>query len=367
MHCEKDKGIKAMKCNCAVLIPAYNPPDSFPDYLRQLCQAGLARIMIVDDGSGEDRKKIFQEAERIGCVVLHHQENKGKGAALKTGFSYYQEHWQGSCDGIVTVNSDGSNLPEDVLRIGEALHNGQRMGFYGLVLGARDFSSPHISRSRRNGNKITCLIYKALTGISVKDALTGLRGIPDMRIPECIGLWGSGYEYEASMLLECGHAGYLEVSVETPPPGQETETHYRPVRDTVRIYLAFFRRFLMFSMTSVSVSLLDIFLFWLLTEYCLKGISYPLAWGTVIARVISAAVNYLINRYLVFQSNEDGRRSAGMFVVLSTVQCLLSAGLVQALEYISSGEPVLLKVIVDVGLFFLSYFVQNRWIFKKES
>lgn len=356
-----------MRRNCTILIPAYNPPDSLCDYLRQLRRAGFERILVVDDGSREDRQEIFREAEQDGCIVLHHRENKGKGAALKTGFSYYQEHWQGTCDGIITVNSDGSDRLEDVLRIGETLYNSHRMGSYGLVLGARDFSGPGITRARRNGNKITCLIYRLLTGISVKDALTGLRGIPDMRIPECLRMWGSGYEYEASMLLDCGYAGYLEVSVETPVPNPEAETHYRPVRDTVRIYVALFRRFLMFSMTSVSVSLLDIFLFWMLTEYCLKNISYPLAWGTVIARVISASVNYLINRYLVFESGGDGRKSAGMFAVLSVVQCLLSAGLVQSLEYVTSGEPVLLKVIVDVGLFFFNYFVQNRWIFKKKK
>ena len=355
-----------MNWDCTILIPAYNPPDTFGDYLRQLRGAGLDRILIVDDGSRKERQRLFEEAEQIGCVVLHHDGNQGKGAALKTGFAYYQTHFQGSCDGIITVNSDGSNLPEDVLRIAEALHNEQKMDTYGLVLGTRDFSSPNISRARRWGNKITGVIYKALTGISVKDVLTGFRGIPDMRIGECAGMLGNGYEYETSMMLDCEHAGYLEVPVETSLPEKTAEKHYRPVRDTTRIYVALFRKFLLFTMTSLFVSALDIFLFWLLTEYCIKNIRYPLVWGTVIARVISAAINYLINRYLVFQSNEDRRKSASMFVALSIVQCILSAGLVQALEYFSSQDPVLLKVIVDVGLIFFSYFVQHRLIFKKK-
>lgn len=137
------------------------------------------------------------------------------------------------------------------------------------------------------------------------------------------------------------------------------------IRAMLRTYRELLGRFLRFSMVSAFVSVLDIVLFWLLTEYCLSGIPWPIIWGTVIARGISASINYVMNRQLVFKSNEDRRKSAGMFVALTVVQGTLSALGVHILEILTSGDPVVLKVVVDVALFFLSYKVQQRFIFSQ--
>lgn len=357
---------KMMRQNCVILIPALNPPESFLLYLEQLGKCGFEHIIVVDDGSGAEKRRLFEQAEKLGCVVLRHERNRGKGAALKTGFAYYLEHFQGNCDGVVTVNSDGSDVVEDVQKIAQALHEEQAAGKNVLVLGARDFSGDNVSRAERWRNRIGRGAYRFLLGIQVQDTLTGLRGVPDAMIPECVTLPGDGYEYETSKLIQCEASGYREVPVQTPAVKRDEKVHYR-VKDMLQIYFVIFRKFLRFVMISLFVSALDIFLFWLLTEYFLTGIAYPIVWGTVIARGISASINYVMNRYLVFRSNEDQRKSASMFLALTVVQGSLSALFVQLLEVLSSADPVVLKVIVDVGLFFVSYKVQHGVIFKKEK
>ena len=124
--------------------------------------------------------------------------------------------------------------------------------------------------------------------------------------------------------------------------------------------------FLRFAMVSIGVSIFDIFLYWLFAEFVFPEIAYPLIWSTVLARVISAAVNYVINRQLVFHSNEDRRKSAMQFVVLSIVQCGLSAVLVHGVEAIASWDKVVIKVIVDTLLFFANYIIQKKFIFTRK-
>ena len=124
---------------------------------------------------------------------------------------------------------------------------------------------------------------------------------------------------------------------------------------------------LMFTAVSVSVSIFDIFLFWIFTEYVFTDVPFCIIWSTILARIISATVNYIVNRQVVFQTNEDRRKSAAQFLVLSIAQCLTSALLVYLLEKISSGNAVGLKVLVDVMLFFVNYKVQKKFIFVEEA
>ena len=137
--------------------------------------------------------------------------------------------------------------------------------------------------------------------------------------------------------------------------------------DRNKIDMASVKEFLKFSVVSISVSVFDIFLYWLFTEYVFFDIAYPLIWSTVLARIISATVNYVINRQVVFRSNEDRRKSAFQFVILSIVQCGLSALLVHGAEAMTSGDKVVIKVIVDTLLFFANYKVQQKFIFIRKE
>ena len=125
-------------------------------------------------------------------------------------------------------------------------------------------------------------------------------------------------------------------------------------------------KFVRYLISSLSSSVVDVLLFALFCS--LFKNSYPVWYAsiaTVAARVISAVYNYLINYILVFKSKEKISKSAIRYFILAIIQMACSTVLVQAGVFIFRSFEVLIKIIVDVFLFFCSYYIQNRFVFKK--
>ena len=110
---------------CCVLIPSLSPDERLPAYVRELLAADFRLILVVDDGSKEEYQPIFDEiATWDRCHVLHHEVNKGKGAALRTGFAYIKEHTDIAA--IITADSDGQHTVPDTLKLAEELSEEDR-------------------------------------------------------------------------------------------------------------------------------------------------------------------------------------------------------------------------------------------------
>ena len=100
-----------------VVIPAYQPDEKLLKTVAELRQKTAYTLIVIDDGSSPDRQPIFDKLEH-DVTVLHHEVNRGKGAAMKTAFAYIQEHFPGD-EGIVTVDADGQHLVPDIVRVSE--------------------------------------------------------------------------------------------------------------------------------------------------------------------------------------------------------------------------------------------------------
>ena len=84
------------------------------------------------------------------------------------------------------------------------------------------------------------------------------------------------------------------------------------------------------------------------------------------ARVVSAVVNFLLNRNMVFRDQTDPRRSAVRYAILAVIQAAASAGLVALIHRLTNSSSLMetfIKIPVDVGLFLLSYNIQKKWVF----
>lgn len=332
---------------CGVLIPAYEPGEALPALTWALMDKGVP-VVVVNDGSATGLE-YFERIRAQGAVVLEHKENLGKGRALKTGLAWMAEQ---GYEGVVTADADGQHSLEDILRVARALASGNRR----LVLGIRDVS--RMPNRSRTGNRLTRTLFRLLYGIKLQDTQTGLRGIPltGENRSGLLSLTGERYEYEMEMLIEAGElfpAGIQELEIETIYlEDSDTSSHFRPLADGARIYSVLFRHFPRFFLSSILAFLVDYSLFNLL-YYLLFHRSVPAA---VLARVVSAGVNYTVNRKLVFDSSYH---LLG-YVKICLVILLAGSGLMYLLVDCLSLPAFLVKPLVDCGLYVLSFAAQNR-------
>ena len=348
-----------------VIIPAYEPDDKLIALLQALQQAGISRVVVVDDGSGTEYVGLFKQAEEISnCTVLRHAVNLGKGRALKTAFNHCLREFA-EMPGCVTADSDGQHTPSDIAACMRTLWDNPQV----LVLGCRDFDASEVPTRSAFGNKLTRKVFQFLLGLSVSDTQTGLRAVPAFFMRELMQVKGERFEYETNMLIETKNLNIpiLEVPVETVYIEENRTSHFNPIKDSVRIYMIFGK----FLFSSLSSSVLDLLLFHMFcTLYRpMDGkiwfVSYIVA-ATVFARVISAVYNFLINYRVVFKSKEKLSVTAGKYFLLAVCQMLCSAFLVNVLYGLTGGTEVFVKMPVDVFLFFISFVIQREFVYRKK-
>lgn len=140
-----------------VMIPAYQPDDRLVEITDQLWVNGC-RIIVVDDGSGAQYRHIFEKLNDT-CIVLHHGENRGKGAAIKTGLDYIRkEIWDAGVIGV--MDADGQHLTKDMIKLLEYAESHTKT----LVLGTRTVGREMPLKSRL-GNRITRAVFRFVSGV----------------------------------------------------------------------------------------------------------------------------------------------------------------------------------------------------------
>ena len=348
-----------------VIIPAYEPDEKLIALLQHLREAGIKHIVVVDDGSGREYQALFEQAASIsGCRVLTHAVNLGKGRALKTAFNFCLQEYP-YMPGCVTADSDGQHTAKDILACMKKLWDNPE----GLILGCRNFDAGDVPARSSFGNKCTRKVLSYLIGISVSDTQTGLRAIPVSFMEVLMNVKGERFEFETNMLIETKNRSIpiLEVPVETIYIEENKTSHFNPIKDSLRIYMIFGK----FLFSSLSSSVLDLLLFHFFCRILQGATGFfgelPYIVGaTVLARVISAIYNFLINYRVVFKSHANIAATAVKYCMLALCQMLCSAFLVNGLFGLFGGYEVAVKIPVDVFLFFLSFVIQREFVYRKK-
>ncbi|MFT4230431.1 MAG: glycosyltransferase family 2 protein, partial [Microbacterium sp.] len=220
-----------------VLIPAYQPGPRLVELVAAV-RSGDAdvHVVVVDDGSGPDYAPVFDRAAAAGATVLRHGQNRGKGAALKTGFGHALAAHPG--EDVVTADADGQHTVRDILRVVDALRGDRADGRTAMILGCRTLSRATPLRSRV-GNALARGLFRFAAGWRLSDTQTGLRGIPAVHVKWMREQAGERFEYEQNVLLRCHAAGVdtREVEIEAVYLEGNASSHFRPVADSLRIAL----------------------------------------------------------------------------------------------------------------------------------
>lgn len=358
----------------AIVLPSLDPDAKFRGVVEGLVNKGFEHIVIVNDGSAEENLHWFEEAAQYeNCVVLHHEVNKGKGRALKNAFNYVVENLP-EVEGLITIDGDGQHLLEDIVACGERmLETGD-----GVVLGCRDFNQPGIPPRSVAGNKTTSRFFRLLFNIKLADTQTGLRAIPAKYLRDFCQIDGERFEYETNMLLNMKRMGipFIEQPIATVYDPDDYSSHYNAVKDSIRIFKVMFK-FLTtgsgfrYVISGVLSWLLDNLLYFGLMS---SGVGLGLAVASasiksqVIARVLSSVFNFNMNTFYVFHSKENYWKAMLKYYCLCVVQTFVSVvcltGLVSALNISAPLVATIVKVVLEIVIMLLSYYIQKKWVFK---
>ncbi|MCL1963793.1 MAG: bifunctional glycosyltransferase family 2/GtrA family protein [Firmicutes bacterium] len=342
--------MQAKEVNLLVLIPAYKPDARMVALCRALRGEELP-VLVVDDGSGNAFRPLFEEVMDLGCHVERHAVNLGKGRAIKTGINAALNAFP-DLFGVITADADGQHTCADILRIAEVM----RKEPHALVMGMRKFAG-NVPLKSRAGNAITRHVYRFATGIRCHDTQTGLRGIPGGALPAMLRLPGERYEYEMTMLLRLRslRLSLREVEIETIYIDGNKGSHFNPLRDAARIYSVIFR-FLLSSILSFCVD-------YALYLFCLKALGLAPWLCYAAARVLSSLFNYQLNRRAVF-GGSAGKLSVLRYYLLAVTQLAAGAGLVELLHTALGLSASWVKIPVDTLLFLVSFILQRDFVFR---
>lgn len=335
-----------------ILIPAYEPGASLVELVAAI-RAALPQqpIVVVDDGSGAGYEHVFTAAAKAGADVIGHPVNQGKGVALKQGFDHIEHAYPGA--DVVCADCDGQHTLVDIVRVAETVAHHRD----GMVLGARQFVGDVPARSKF-GNDLTRKVFELATGLRLQDTQTGLRGYPATMLSWLQTVPGDRFEYELNALLEAKRAGlgFYEIPIETLYLEGNESSHFRPVRDSVRVYLPFLK----FSLSSLSAFFVDVTLF-----FAVMAATGWLLGAVVISRVVSATVNFLMNHRMVFKRRSGSARAAvGPYAALAVTLLAANYGLLRLLTGPVGLGVAPSKFLTEASLFVVSYQVQQRVVFR---
>jgi len=340
-----------------VVIPALNPEGTLLTLVEELRERGFTRFLIVDDGSRWGSQPLFETLANQGCIVLHHGANRGKGAAIKTALDTLRSCFP-DATGLLTVDSDGQHLPDDVLRVAQEF---ERHSDH-IVLGTREFRERPVPLKSKMGNAFSRIYFKLDTGVSCPDTQTGLRCIPIACTGFAREVEGERYDYEMNFLTAAvkNDIPVATVPITTVYTAGNTGSHFRPLLDSALIY----RSLLRFASASIICATVDLGLFALLSSTLVLDEFALVAVATIAARISSGCLNFYLNRVWSFRSDGALPVQLGRYLMLFVTQMLLSTLFVTLLAFLPI-PLVVVKIVVDSMLFVISYFVQRNWVFNE--
>ncbi|GAA4586342.1 putative flippase GtrA [Actinoplanes octamycinicus] len=327
-----------------VLIPAYQPDSRLADLVRALDRH---HVLVVDDGSGPAYAAFFDAARWAGAEVITLDRNRGKGFALRAGFTHAAAHYPGH--DVVCADSDGQHRPADI----EAVAARVGVTEAAMVLGVRRFTGPVPARSRC-GNAATRVLFRLVTGLAVTDTQTGLRGYPARMLGWLGQVPGDRFEYELRLLLRAARERLAvdEVGIATVYLDGNRSSHFRPLRDSARIY----RPLLGFAASSLLAFAVDVGLL-----AALAAVTGQVTLSAVLARLVSATLNYSVNRSAVF-ARVPHRRAAPRYAALALLSLTANVLLLGWLTGVL-GSLLPAKLLTEATLFAAGFAAQRAFVF----
>ena len=152
----------------SIVIPVYNEEKTVQETIAKVSQIPFEKeILVIDDGSTDKTPEVLRSLQGNSLILLRHEQNKGKGAALRTGFSKV------TGDIILIQDADLEYNPEDYPALLQPILEGKA----DVVYGSRFLGGPHrvLFFWHYAGNRFLTLLSNILSNLNLSDMETGYK------------------------------------------------------------------------------------------------------------------------------------------------------------------------------------------------
>jgi len=219
-----------IRSQTVAVIPAYHDEKHIGDIVRRTGQQ-LDHVLVIDDGSNDGTA---QRAREAGAKVIVHNQNRGKGEAIKTGLRHClarEVTW------LILLDSDGQHLPEEIGRFLSAAASATTPM---LFVGNRMDNASAMPFIRRVVNRYMSRRISHLCGQRIPDTQCGFRMLHQQLIPELLG-GGDRFDYDTEVLIIASRKRYRIEPVPITTVYSDQVSNIHPVRDAFRFFKLMWR------------------------------------------------------------------------------------------------------------------------------
>lgn len=210
--------------NVSIAIPAYKAEKELETFLPQLLNyVPNNQITVLLDGIFDNSKAVCEEY-RVSCI--HHEKNRGKGAALQTLF----DHISPNAEWIITMDADGQHIPQELAHFTEEIHRVDDNCV--MLIGSRPRTKSTMPLLRRFSNGTTSAFLSFACRQKIEDSQCGYRAYRTATIPEypCLS---ERFEMESEIIIRASAKGYTVRNIPVSTLYNGEVSHISHVRDTV--------------------------------------------------------------------------------------------------------------------------------------
>lgn len=211
------------------IVPCYNAGDRIRNVVERTL-AVLDRIIVVNDGSTDG---CIQSLDALPAEIISFEKNRGKGHAILAGLKRALDYPE--CSACCLLDADGQHDPSEIPRLFERMRETEA----DLVIGARDLTVGRVPWRSRFGNRVTVWVTARLLGARLPDTQSGFRMVSRRFVQEVLeSVAGGRYETEMEIIIRAlrGGFGMESVPITTIYEAGNRSSHFRKIRDSLRIY-----------------------------------------------------------------------------------------------------------------------------------
>jgi len=216
-----------------IIIPCYNEEQAIPTTLEELSRVlehHEYQIVVVDDGSTDGtHRQLTAEADRPNLAVVRHSENRGYGAAIKSGLR------RADHDMVLIIDADGTYPADAIPELLDAAATAD------MVVGARVMEGAALGLGRRVAKSVLRRLASWVAGQPIPDMNSGLRVFPRAAAQRFARILPDGFSFTTTITIAMVRSGAIVAYVPVSYSPRLGESKIRPVRDLVRFTIAILR------------------------------------------------------------------------------------------------------------------------------